>query len=642
MSSLLFTLAYLGSPTTLEGNVVTAIKLLNAPQAVRYVFVGNPPEATSFSGTSGNNVIGTLFALASDGSTVASYEGEISRQVKDKGIVEAFQMYVYPKGTTDYNRIESTTLLLDVDGQLGPISIGTPIKTSSDFKPDNLNALPPYVPPTNPPAPPLIAVNSIVVNEISPYAEFIISGQTGYDVTLKLEPTGVGPGHAILGVDTNDTGAIGPHFIEYYDGSKWVLYDPKIPVPINANGELLARTKLNNDNIFEGEETFKIVATYVNKPNTPYDESKINAAGICTIVDSGAGDVYDPHATPTPIIDPPAGEPTRPADPDYPVVPELPVTPEVPNLPPPLPPPIKINDVIPPPNNPSWPLIPGISTPETTKAVIIPKDSRPKVAAARCPSKLIGGTVATSFTGSKGNDLIESSTKNDRLNGFGGADLLVGKDGNDLYIVNNPNVKVVETNPNTLTGGVDTVKTSLLTYTLPNNVEDLIYTGGYSFIGRGNNLNNYIIGGSYNDTLYGATGNDNLFGYVGNDALYGEDGDDFLVGGVGQDSLIGGRGKDIFSFTNINQSTVQAPDTIQDFDSEDLIDVSAIDANTTQSGNQSFTFIGSASFSNVPGQLRFSGGYVLGDVNGDGVADFKIKVRLVGVVTNLVSANFIL
>jgi len=47
-------------------------------------------------------------------------------------------------------------------------------------------------------------------------------------------------------------------------------------------------------------------------------------------------------------------------------------------------------------------------------------------------------------------------------------------------------------------------------------------------------------------------------------------------------------------------------------------------------GNQTFTFIGTESFRNVAGELRYqeiSGNtFVYGDTNGDGVADFMIRL----------------
>jgi len=59
----------------------------------------------------------------------------------------------------------------------------------------------------------------------------------------------------------------------------------------------------------------------------------------------------------------------------------------------------------------------------------------------------------------------------------------------------------------------------------------------------------------------------------------------------------------------------------------DVIDLSTIDADTTWSGNQSFTYIGGNAFSGEAGELNFRSGIISGDVNGDGYADFQIRVN---------------
>jgi hypothetical protein len=60
-------------------------------------------------------------------------------------------------------------------------------------------------------------------------------------------------------------------------------------------------------------------------------------------------------------------------------------------------------------------------------------------------------------------------------------------------------------------------------------------------------------------------------------------------------------------------------------------------------GNQAFTWIGSAAFSNVAGQLHMTTAagitVVSGDINGDHVADFQIELQ--GNVT-LTAVDFIL
>ena len=74
--------------------------------------------------------------------------------------------------------------------------------------------------------------------------------------------------------------------------------------------------------------------------------------------------------------------------------------------------------------------------------------------------------------------------------------------------------------------GIDTVKTSLLAYTLADDVENLVFIGGGNFTGTGSAAANSITGGSGADTLYGGGGNDKLFGLGGADDLYGGSGAD--------------------------------------------------------------------------------------------------------------------
>ena len=57
----------------------------------------------------------------------------------------------------------------------------------------------------------------------------------------------------------------------------------------------------------------------------------------------------------------------------------------------------------------------------------------------------------------------------------------------------------------------------------------------------------------------------------------------------------------------------------------DRINLAAIDANAVALGDQAFAYIGSTSFSSTTaGELRYDGGTLSGDVDGDGQADFEI------------------
>lgn len=121
-----------------------------------------------------------------------------------------------------------------------------------------------------------------------------------------------------------------------------------------------------------------------------------------------------------------------------------------------------------------------------------------------------------------------------------------------------------------------------------------------------------------------------MTGGAGADILTGGSGADTLVGGLGADTLTGGGGADVFQYRSPAETAVAARDTITDFRVGDLIDLAAIDAVAGGADNP-FTFIGTAAFGNVAGQLRVTdlggGSYrVEGDIDGVGGADFAINV----------------
>ncbi len=152
----------------------------------------------------------------------------------------------------------------------------------------------------------------------------------------------------------------------------------------------------------------------------------------------------------------------------------------------------------------------------------------------------------------------------------------------------------------------------------------------------GNYAANVIHGGNGNDRIEGGAGNDQLFGDDGRDYLVGGVGNDVLDGGAGVDKLEGGAGSDTFAFTDTDGVT----DVIVDFTrGADKIDLSGIDAIAGTTADDAFSFIGSAAFSSHAGEVRFAGGFVSGDVDGDGVADFAIQVSGASVLT---VADFVL
>ena len=140
-----------------------------------------------------------------------------------------------------------------------------------------------------------------------------------------------------------------------------------------------------------------------------------------------------------------------------------------------------------------------------------------------------------------------------------------------------------------------------------------------------------VLGGKFADALAGDGAANRLIGHDGDDILTGRDGDDRLEGQRGADKLEGGGGADVFVYSDALDTTYYSPgrDTILDFSSADgdRIDLSAMDADATMAGDQAFVFLGYALFTGRAGELRVNSGHVLGDLDGDAVADFAIAVN---------------
>jgi Ca2+-binding RTX toxin-like protein len=143
------------------------------------------------------------------------------------------------------------------------------------------------------------------------------------------------------------------------------------------------------------------------------------------------------------------------------------------------------------------------------------------------------------------------------------------------------------------------------------------------------------ISGVVKGTVYGDEGADKIYGGAEKNTFEGGAGEDTLRGGKGGDKLTGGADADTFVFKSTAESTVAAKgrDAILDFKvaENDIIDLHYIDADTKSGSDQLFHFIGGQDFHHKAGELRFekSGGntHILGDVNGDGNADFAIDLK---------------
>lgn len=225
------------------------------------------------------------------------------------------------------------------------------------------------------------------------------------------------------------------------------------------------------------------------------------------------------------------------------------------------------------------------------------------------------------LNGGDGNDTLQGGDGHDRLDGGAGDDSLAGGLGNDIYYVGSAGDTVAEN----VGEGTDSVR-STISWTLGDNLETLVLTGSGDTSGTGNGLNNVITGNAGANVLRGEGGDDRVVGGAGNDSI---------EGGAGRDTVFGGSGADSFVFRegDFAGSTAAAADKIGDFSQADgdVIDLSLVDADTLTTGDQGFNFIGSGEFTNTAGELRtevINGHtFVWGDTDGDGTADFIIRVN---------------
>lgn len=261
---------------------------------------------------------------------------------------------------------------------------------------------------------------------------------------------------------------------------------------------------------------------------------------------------------------------------------------------------------------------------------------------------LIGNSAANTLTGNGGADTLTGNAGTDTLNGNDGADTLFGGAGNDTLNGGNGNDLASGGGGNdTVTGGANDDTLS------GNSGSDTVNgTSGTNII-YGDSGADTLTGGSGSDTIYGNTGNDtingggaadDLYGGRGNDNINGGAGADMLNGGMGQDVLDGGTGADVFVFDFVSDSWAGHGDTISGFELNiDLIDLSGIDANLNSGGDQAFTFINTAGFSNTAGQLRLdiSGGNTTVQIDRDGDGFAEMEITLLG-TTGLDANDFIL
>lgn len=164
-----------------------------------------------------------------------------------------------------------------------------------------------------------------------------------------------------------------------------------------------------------------------------------------------------------------------------------------------------------------------------------------------------GNDLSNVIVGNSGDNHLFGGAGNDTISDGYGADTMAGGAGDDTYYVNNPGKIEADVIVEAVGEGIDTVISSS-GYALSDNVENLILTGKGGATGKGNDLDNVLIGNIGANILDGDDGNDTIFGGGGADTIVGRAGNDLLTGGAGDDTFWfqPGDGKDVISDFGVN------------------------------------------------------------------------------------------
>ncbi|MDW3222925.1 MAG: calcium-binding protein [Paracoccaceae bacterium] len=237
-----------------------------------------------------------------------------------------------------------------------------------------------------------------------------------------------------------------------------------------------------------------------------------------------------------------------------------------------------------------------------------------------------GGLGNDTLNGGGGNDIINGDAGDDVLAGDIGTDTLTGGDGDDILRGGGGNDMLSGQDGNDLIFG--------------GSGEDMLFGGAGNDILDGNAQADQLFGGAGVDTLRGGDGFDLLEGGADNDVLVGGNGNDVLNGGGGQDILRGQANNDVFVFSAAAESAFGFADLIDGIAGVgaaggDVIDLSAIDADTQTAGTQAFTFLGALTTAqglaagagslwveNANDQTR-----VYGLTDGDNAIDLAIRIN---------------
>jgi len=173
---------------------------------------------------------------------------------------------------------------------------------------------------------------------------------------------------------------------------------------------------------------------------------------------------------------------------------------------------------------------------------------------------MAGGFGDDTLNGGRGDDAMAGGFGDDTLDGGRGADAMAGGFGDDTYVVDDAGDSVSENSGE----GIDTVLTTLASYTLADWLENLTFTNGGGHSGQGNGHGNIITGNVGNDTLTGGGGKDTLIGDAGNDTLNGLGDDDSMFGGTGNDTYVVDSTGDVVS-ENFGEGTDTVRTTLDSY-----------------------------------------------------------------------------